>query len=307
VIGVHSATIPLRVEVTGQVTPVAQALLSSKLQGTVQDLRVREGTAVSKGQVLVKLDNRDLTASLARADAELENARLHLDRMRRLFREESVAKQELDEAARAFKVAKAGRQAVLAQLSYTILRAPFDAVVTEKRIETGELASSGQPLLRVEDPRNLRLEATVAEGDLKALTPGDRIPVIIDALDGRSLVGTVAQILPTGDPSTHTFLVKVALPQTEGLKTGMFGRMQFEKGQRHPLVVPKSAVIERDNLTGVFVVGTDGMARLRWIKIGGSFDQQVEVLSGLHVDDRILAEGEAGIDGARVETVTGER
>lgn len=227
--------------------------------------------------------------------------------MERLFAVESVAKQELDNASRAFKVAEAGKQAALAKLSYTVIKAPFDGVITEKQVEVGELASPGQALLKMEDPQHLRLESTVAEGDLKAIARGDTISVIIDALGPEPLKGTIAQILPAGDPSTHSFLVKTDLPPTPGLKTGMFGRMQFDKGVSASMVVPRSAVLERGQLTGVFVVGPDTIAHLRWIKVGRTLNDRMEVLSGLNVGERVLAEAAKGADGARVEPVTRDR
>lgn len=306
VLEVRPVRVPIMVEVTGQVAAATQATLASKVQGIVQELRVHEGSAVAKGDTLLVLDSRDLRANLARAEAEVENARAQLDRMQRLFDLESVTKQELDNATRAFKVAEASRAAALAQLSYTVVKAPFDGVVTEKRVEVGELASPGQPLLRMEDPRRLRLEATVAEGDLKAVTRGDRIAVVVDALGDRRLAGTIAQILPTGDPNTHTFLVKVDLPPTPGLKTGMFGRLQLEKGASESLVLPKAAMVERGQLSGVFVVGADLIARLRWVKVGRTLTGGVEVLSGLNVGERVLADAAQGANGARVEAIAAE-
>ena len=236
---VQTVQVPLRVEVTGQITAVAQATLSSQIQSTVEELLVREGTAVKKGQTLVVLDSRDLRAELARAQAEAENARAHLARMKQLYGEDAVSTQEKENADRTFKVAEASRRAALTKVSYTVVTAPFDGVITEKKIEVGEIASPGQPLLKMEDPQRLRLEATVAEGDLQALSRGATIPVMIDALGPKTLSGIVAQILPTGDPATHTFLVKVELPPTSGLKTGMFGRMLVDKGTGQTLVVPR--------------------------------------------------------------------
>jgi RND family efflux transporter MFP subunit len=198
-------------------------------------------------------------------------------------------------------VAEAGKQAALAQLSYTVVTAPFDGVITEKKIEVGELASPGQVLLKIEDPRRLRLEATVAERDLKAVSRGDRLAVVIDALDARALSGTVAQVLPTGDPATHTFLVKIDLPPTPGLKSGMFGRVQLDTGSSETLVVPKAARVERGALTGVFVVGPDMIARLRWVKVGRSVGDGVEILSGLNPGERVLADGSKGSDSVRVQ------
>jgi RND family efflux transporter MFP subunit len=298
---VRAAQFPVVVEVTGQITAASQATLSAKVQGTVQELRVREGETVRKGQALVVLDSRDLRANLARAEAEYDNARAHLARMQRLYQQESVAKQELDNATRAYKVAAAGRRAAEAHLSDTVITAPFDGVVTEKRIEVGELAAPGRPVLKLEDPRRLRLEATVSEGDVKAVAVGDKVAVVVDALGDRPLTGTVAQVLPAGDPATHTFVVKVDLPPAPGLKSGMFGRMRLDKGVSQTLAVPEPALIERGQLTGVYVVGDDQVVHLRWVKVGRTSGGHVEVLSGVNAGERILADASLGADGARVE------
>ena len=300
---VFQVEVPLRVEVTGQVTALIQATLSSQIQATVEELLVREGTVVKKGQTLVVLDSRDVRAELARAQAEAENARTHLARMKQLYGEDAVSKQEKENADRTFKVAEASRRAALTKVSYTIVRAPFDGVITEKKIEAGEIASPGQPLLKMEDPQRLRLEATVAEGDLQALSRGATIPVTIDALGSKTFSGTVAQILPTGDPATHTFLVKVELPPTPGLKTGMFGRLLLDKGIGQTLVVPRSAVIERGELTGLYIVGPDSLAHLRWVKLGRTVGALIEIPSGVTAGERLLADASTGIEGARIEAV----
>ena len=303
VVETKSTSVPIRVEVTGQVAPIFQATLSSRIQGTIDKLLVREGSRVSKGQLLIQLDSRDLQADLARAHAEVENAKAHLDRMNQLYAQDAVSKQETENATRAYRVAEANRRAVEAQLSYTMVRAPFEGVITEKKVEAGELASPGQPLLKMEDPQRLRLEATVAEGDLKSVSRGDKIPVVIDALGGQALTGLVSQILPAGDPQTHTFMVKVDLPKTPGLKTGMFGRFQLDKGLTQTILVPSAAVVERGELSSLYVVGSDQTARLRWVKLGRRFEQQVEILSGLNIGERVLVDGSRGVDGAAVQIV----
>ena len=303
VVEAKSTSVPIRVEVTGQVAPIFQATLSSRIQGTIDKLLVREGTQVSKGQLLIQLDSRDLQADLARANAEVENAKPHLDRMNQLYAQDAVSKQEMENATRAYRVAEANRKAVKAQLSYTLVRAPFDGVITEKKVEAGELASPGQPLLKMEDPWRLRLEATVAEGDLKSVSRGDKIPVVIDALGGQALTGIVSQILPAGDPQTHTFTVKVDLPSTAGLNAGMFGRFQLDKGATQTILVPSTAAVERGELTSLFVVGGDRIARLRWVKLGRRFDKHVEILSGINEGERVLTDGSQGVDGAAVQVV----
>ena len=303
VVEIKTVQVPIRVEVTGQVRPIFQATLSSRIQGTIDQLLVREGTQVVKGQTLIQLDRRDVQGDLARASAEVENTKAQFNRMKLLYGQEAVSKQEVENATRAFKVADANRKTALTQLSYTVVKAPFDGVITEKKVEVGEMASPGQPLLKMEDPLQLRLEATVAEGDLKSVSGGDTIPVVIDALSGQALTGVVSQILPAGDPQTHTFMVKVDLPQTSGLKTGMFGRFQLDKGTHQTILVPDSAIVERGELTSVFVVGSDQISRLRWIKVGRRFDIQTEILSGVNVGERALLDGARGIDGAAVKVV----
>lgn len=303
VVEAKHTSVPIRVEVTGQVAPIFQATLSSRIQGTINTLLVREGSKVSKGQTLIQLDSRDLQAELARVSAEIENAKAHLDRMNQLYIQDAVSKQELENATRAYRVAEASRNAVEAQLSYTTVKAPFDGVITEKHVEAGELASPGHPLLKMEDPLHLRLEATVAEGDLRSVSRGDKIPVSIDALGGQPVNGTVSQILPAGDPRTHTFMVKVDLPKTVGLKTGMFGRFQLDKGEAQTMLVPSTAVVERGELTSLYVVGADQIARLRWVKVGRRFERQAEILSGLNESERVLTDGSRGVDGAAVQVV----
>jgi len=301
VIEIRTSQAPVRVEVTGQVMPIFQAVLSSRIQGTIDQLLVREGTTVVKGQTLLQLDSRDVEADMARGSAEVENAKAQLDRMETLYRQDAVSKQEMENATRVYKVAEANRKAVEAQLSYTVVKAPFDGVITEKMVEAGELASPGQPLLRMENPRQLRLEATVAEGDLRSVSRGNKIPVIIDALEGRTLAGVVAQILPAGDPQTHTFTVKVDLPQAPGLKTGMFGRFQLDKGTSKTMLVPETAVVERGELTSVFAVDADRIARLRWVKTGRRLDKQIEILSGVNVGESVLLDAARGVDGGLVK------
>ena len=303
IVEIKHTLVPIRIEVTGQVAAIFQAALSSRIQGTIDTLFVREGTPVVKGQTLLQLDNRDARADLARASAEVENTKTQLDRMSQLYAQDAVSKQEVENATRAYKVAEANRKTVLTQLSYTTVKAPFDGVITEKMVEAGELASPGQLLLRMENPRQLRLHAIVAEGDLRSVSHGDKISVVIDALGEQALDGVVGQILPVGDSQTHTFTVKVDLPMEPGLKTGMFGRFQLNKGTSQTILVPWTAVVERGELTSVYAVGSDQIAHLRWVKVGRRLDQQVEILSGVNIGEAVLLDATRGMDGAVVKII----
>jgi len=299
--------IPVYREVTGTVTSASSATLASKVLGQVEGIRVKEGDRVKAGEVLITLDSSALRAQRERAEAELENAKIHLQRVKTLFAERSATQQELDNAERAFKVAEAARNGIEADLAYTTIKAPFDGVITEKLIEMGELASPGRSLLRMEDEGHLRLEVPVAETDAAGLHIGQTVVVRLDALGDLALDGRVAQILPAADPSTHSFWVKTDLPSVPRLKSGLFGRMVFPVGQRSALMIPQAAIRVEGELSRVYVVDESGNVQSRLIQLGKMQEGKVEALSGLASGERVLAHASEGRDGAIVQIPEGSR
>jgi RND family efflux transporter MFP subunit len=294
VIAVHSEEVPILREVTGAIVSANEATLSSRVVGRIENVRVKEGGVVKKGDLLLTLDSRDLQAQRDRAEAELENATEQLRRVRSLYAERSAAKQELDNAERSHKVAEAALRAVEADLSYTVIKAPFDGIITNKMIEQGELTSPGRSLLRIEDQGHYRLETSVAETDLPALRIGQQVTVRLDALGDEPIPSRIGQILPAADPSTHSFLVKADLAADPRLKSGLFGRMVFPVGRRSTLLVPRSAVSVRGELARVYVVVESGLIQSRLIQLGKTHDDRVEVLSGLASGEQILARASEG-------------
>lgn len=294
--------IPQTVESTGIVVAETRASLSSKTIGLVEALHVDEGSQVHKGQVLIQLDHRALSARLARTEAEVSNARAHLRRMDDLFNEDSLAPQDLDNARRAYRVAVATRGEVRAQLEDTRVLAPFAGIITRKHIEAGELAAPGQPLLELENQTSLRIDVPVAEGDMQAVTVGHRIEVIFDSLGSKVVAGKVFQIVPSADPATHTFLVKIRLTADKDIKPGMFGRVLFMKQPRLAMLIPRSAIISRGELTGVYIVDSEHRLGLRWVTLGRQVNGMVEVLSGVNENENLLGDATQGQDGARFES-----
>ena len=181
---------------------------------------------------------------LAAAESDLALAESTLKRYQNLYEKKSVSPQEFDEikareqaALAQREMAQAGQaqaKAVLGQaqtsLDYTRIRAPFDGVVTEKKADSGTLASPGVPVFIIEDVRRYRLEVTVNESDLRYVRLGQQLPVVIDALDNAELEAKVAQIVPTADAASRSFLVKIELPPDVRLRSGLFGRAQFSRG-----------------------------------------------------------------------------
>ena len=307
VITLHSEEIPVYREVTGTVTAASEATLASKGLGLVEEIRVKEGSRVHTGEVLIILDSRALQAQRERAEAELENAKIDFERIKTLFTERSATQQELDNAERAYKVAEAVLSAIRADLSYTIIKAPFDGVITEKMIEVGELASPGRSLLRIEDQEHLRLEVPVAEMDVAGLRIGQTVVVRLDVLGDRVIEGRVVQILPSADPSTHSFWMKADLPSIPGIKTGLYGRMILVIGQRTALVIPQAAVRTEGELSRVYVVGESEVVQSRLVRLGQMQGDRVEVLSGMAPGERILTRASEGREGAVIEKGKGDR
>jgi RND family efflux transporter MFP subunit len=254
-------------------------------------------------------------AELRAAEAGLTLARATHDRIARLQAKRSATAQELDDATAALRSAEArvaGASARVLQAasaiesargasdqagttaSFTTIAAPFDGVVTEKMIEPGNMASPGRPLLHLEDTREFRLEVRVDESRLRRIRNGDRVPVFLgDATS--SITCTVVEISRAVDADARAFLVKIALPDAFGRRSGEFGKARFGGAPRRALTIPPSAIVRRGQLTSVFVVD-QGVARVRLVSLSES-----EVLAGVtEAESVILSPPPAVTDGTRV-------
>jgi len=330
VLAVQQATVPDLLEAVGTVHAAQTSDLASQMMGNIVEVRAREGDRVQRGQVLAVIDDSQPRASVDRAaaadtaaqqqlvaaESELALAESTLKRYQNLHERKSVSPQEFDEVKARQQAALANRdmatagqgqaRAALAQtrtsLDYTRIRAPFDGVVTGKKADSGALASPGMPIFTIEDVRRYRLDVTLNESDLRYVRTGQQVLVAIEALDSEALKGRVAQIIPAADPASRTFQVKIELPADTRLRSGLFGRAQFSRGQRPALLIPRSAVVERGQLQGVFVLDQDKVANLRYITVGKPSGSAIEVLAGLQDGERLVAKpGAVDLNGKRVE------
>ena len=330
VMRVQKTSVPEAVEATGTVRAALSAQLSSQVMGTITRVNVHEGDRVRRGEVLVSIDetqqqaafagaNAGLRASqesIAAADADYALAESTMKRYQMLYDRKSVSPQEYDEMKTRLAAAKARRDAAHAgreqaeaglsqagtAMSFTKVRAPFDGLVIAKLAEPGAMATPGMPLLTVEDPSRFRLEATVDESKIGAVRLGESVPVVIDALGEQPIEAKVTQIVPAADPGSRTFTVKIDLPANPQMRTGLFGRARFARGQHDAIAVPKTAVLSRGQLQAVYVVGDDRLVSLRYVTLGPTSADLVEVLSGLQSGDRIVARpGDRDLSGKQVE------
>jgi membrane fusion protein (multidrug efflux system) len=300
-ITVQSRTIDSVVTAAGALASKNVSVLSSKVMGRVSFLGVQEGDQVTAGKLLLKIDSGEITAQAVQAQAAYNNAKLHYDRIKSLYDAKASTQMEMDQATLGFETAQAGLKAAKAMESYVTINAPIAGQVVEKKINLGEMALPGQPLLKIEDNRRLRLEVTVKEQDILHIRPGTKVKVQIDAMPGRDIPATVSQVVSASDVRTHSFIVKIDIPAEKGLITGMYGKAFFSIGRRDALLVPKSAIVDMSGITGVYVVSPAGTAVFQMIQPGDVHGNEVEVVSGLRPGDRVIADKHLGrIEGKKI-------
>ncbi|HET9839273.1 MAG TPA: efflux RND transporter periplasmic adaptor subunit [Candidatus Angelobacter sp.] len=327
---VQPAAIADVLQATGTVRSWRTAPLAAQVMANVVAVNVREGDSVRRGQTLLVMDGSQFRASadraqaavqagdheIASAQADLELAQAEFKRIDYLYqkdiisaREHDQAKARLDSGNARLALAQANREEAASTLQqskvllgYTAVPAPFDGVVTERRIDPGALATPGMPLLTIEEAGHYRLEVTVDERDLKFVRQGESVPVVFDAFDGGPLSTKVVQIVPAADPASRSFVVKLDLPSHQALRSGLFGRANFSRGEKQAITLPRSAVIDRGQLQNIYIVGDRNLATLRYVTLGPGTGDRVEVLSGLTAGETVIVDP-AGRDlaGKRIE------
>jgi RND family efflux transporter MFP subunit len=330
VVQVRQQAVPDIFQATGTVRSWRTAPVAAQVMANVTRVLVREGDTVKHGQLLVTLDDSQLRASaersraglqaaeheIAAAESEQTLAKTSFDRLQYLFDKGTISAQEYDNAKARMQstharhdLAQANRSEAAAALdqnrillSYTRMVAQFDGVVTERRVDPGALATPGLPLLTLEAVGRYRLEATVDESDLKFVRLGETAPISVDALAGESLQGKVVQIVPAADQASRSFLLKIDLPENSRLRSGLFARAAFVRGQKQAVSIPRSAVIDRGQLQTVYVLSENNIATLRYVTLGNAAKDRTEVLSGLSDGDKVIADpGGRELAGKRVE------
>ncbi len=246
--------------------------VSSKIQAYIIDIKVEAGDSVKRGDLLIKLDARD-------ARTNYEKAKKEYERYKSLVERGGVSRQQ-------FEAVRASYINARTALDHTTLKAPISGVVVDKRVQRGDLAVPGRPLLNIHDPGDLRLKVAVREGLEGLIKVGDRVKVRIDALN-KDMEGLVEEVIPHADPASRSYIVRVGLPKIEGLQSGMFGRLYFAPRVQKAIAIPASYIRTVGQLETVFVY-KNGRARVCYIRTGKRFGDYVEVLSGIEEGDTVI-------------------
>ena len=297
---VESKTRALTEEVVGTLRAKLRATLEAKVSGRIEAMPVALGDAVQKGQLLARLEAGEIAARLEQAEASMEQAERDWARVSALFEQHSVTRGEYDSARARHRIAKGALAEARAMMSYVEIVAPFPGVVTKKWVDQGDLAAPGKPLLDLEDPGALQLDADVPEAIAAHIQHSSRLKIRVDAVS-RELMATVSEIAPAADSGSRTFRVKLDLPPTDGLRSGQFARLTVPIGESQSLRVPKTAVVRRGQLEIAFSVSNQ-QARLHLVKTGKLVGDEIEVLSGLDPGESVVVDGADKLtDGQPVE------
>ena len=284
---VKTESAPVRVEVVGTTASEEKINLSARIPAYVGEIFASAGDRVKKGQKLIVLDDRDIRQQLAGAEAQLNQAKTEYERAKQLFEKEATTQQALTAAESMYAGARAQVEQVKVMLTYAQVESPIDGIVTERRIQAGDLANPGMLLLAVYDPLRMRLEAPVPVRLVDRLALGQDVEVSLER-PARVLKGQVSEIVSEVDAASRTQLVKVHLDGVAGdVLPGTFGRLWVDAESREAVFVPASAVRQIGQLAFVQVV-RDGRAVRRLVKTGPIRGDRVEILSGLRAGEVIL-------------------
>ncbi len=311
-------------ETSGTVRAKTVSVVASRVMGTVTSVRVKEGDRVAEGRLLLTIDNSDVAQKLRGAEegcreaqkaleAADENRRLAgitFGRYKKMYDDKALTGQEFDQikpqkrvaeidyerAKAALSRAEAGVNEVRVYEGFTRVISPVTGIVTEKKIEAGSMAVPGAPLLTVEDNSSYRIDINIDERLASNIRPGMDADVFLESMN-KHIKGVVTEVVPSVDPLSRSFMAKVGVKDA-GLRNGFYAKVSIPVGKRDALLVPEGAMVERGQLTGVYVVDKESVIAYRLVKVGRRYGERLEILSGLNPGEGVVVGGvERAVDG----------
>lgn len=292
--------------------------IASRIMGFIRSVEVHEGSKVKQGQLLLSIDPTEIQAQLAEAEArvtqsqaQLAEAEADLQRYQALYDQKMISVDRFRKAELALNLARGEERAAQAalnrvkvQMQYANIHSPVSGIVVTRQKQAGDIATPGAALLTIENPDNVVVRTFVKEQHIQHIRIGDQASVSIEAA-GLTTSGTITQIVPSADPGTHSYLVKITLAEHGQARTGMFARIKFDMGHTSGILIPASAVISRADLNGVYIVDQNNTAHYRLVRLGRHFNTGIEVLAGIKPGERIVIDHPATVrSGDHIKTVS---
>ena len=306
------------ITVNGKIEASNSANLSTRMMGFVDKIHVRVGDKVKKGQLLVSINNTDLQAKRAQinagineANAAYNSAQKDYNRFKNLFSNQSASQKELDDMTANYEMAKARLESanqmkneINAQFSYSNITAPFNGVITNTFIDEGVMAAPGIPLIAIESPGQFEVQTMVPENEISQISLETQVEVLVKSIN-KVIVGKVTEVSASAKNTGGQFLIKIALEKPDSqVLSGMFATVKIPVAKTSNLdlvLISKDALVSRGQLSGVYTVSQSNTALLRWLRLGRSYGDKVEVLSGLNAQESYIISSDSKLyNGAKI-------
>ncbi|SMO39395.1 RND family efflux transporter, MFP subunit [Saccharicrinis carchari] len=316
---VVASPVPNTYQYSGTVSSLKKSTLSTRIMGQIDKVYVSEGNKVKKGQLLLSIRSNDIMAKKSQVEANivevsagLKNAEADYNRISALYETKSATKKELDDITThldmmqaRLNAAQKARAEVEEMMTYANIRAPYTGVVTNLFVDAGDMANPGMPLIAVEGPGTFEVITRIPESEIDLIATNDTVYVNVKNVE-QLIQGVVSAVSTSSRLSGAQFETKILLMpnarQLKELRSGMFAQVTLSKGDTKKIMVPKALIVHRGQLTGIWTVSESNTALLRWVRLGKSIDQRIEILSGLSVGDRLILNSEVRLhDGMRLE------
>lgn len=287
----------------GNFEAVEQIDFAAESSGRIEQLMVKEGSPVRKGQVLARIDNQVSTAELERAKANLKVARTNMERFHKALESGGVTQKQVDDMEMAYEDASARLTQAQKNVQNTLLRSPINGVINAKYVEVGTYLSPGTKIFEIVNVSRLKLRVDVPEQQVVKLNVGQEVPVSTSVYPEITYSGKITFIASKGD-QTLNYPVEIEIANVSGkeLKAGMYGTAKFDMpNQDERIYIPRAAFYAGVNSNSIYVI-ENGKAKMKKVVAGNVYGEKVEVKEGLQEGEVVICSGQVNlVDGTPVE------
>ena len=298
VIKVQTEDVPYNSTYTSSVLPMVKNNIAPQAMLRIEELMVEIGDFVKKGQIVAELDKLQYEQAML----QMNNKKVELERLKTLYDGGGISKSDFEAIELAYKVSKTSVENLLKN---TTLRSPVDGVITARKYDEGDMFSMSMPIYVVEQISPVKLLVGISESDYTKIKKGDSVKIFADAFPNKEFAGKISMIYPTINPTTHTFIVEVQVPNRDKvLRPGMFTKVEINFGTNNSVVIPDIAVVKQAGAGNrfVYVLNEDSTVTFKEVKLGRRMGDRYEILEGIEDGATIVTEGQVRLkDGIKVE------
>ena len=307
----HAKTFERFLRLVGTVESLNDVNISAEVSGRIEKYYADKGSRVAKGEKILKIDDSKLLQEKARLEAQTEQAREQYERLQRVFEQDSIGSEiDVINAKAAYRQSKSALESIKVDLQNTTVSAPFDAILEDRMLETGEMASPGAPLVRLIGREQLTVSAGVPSRFSDVVNIGDQAEVWFDFQSSDTLNIPITYVAESIDPQARTFEIEIALPaNAEKYKIDMIANVKLKTLQRDSvIVVGEEYVFQKEQGFVVYTVGENdqgnSVAREQIVKLGPSYENNIVIEEGLTSGQQLITVGSSFLQNdTRVEVV----